>query len=246
MGLVANRGGRGWGDFICSRRAEKANNTMIERNSNKDRKHTPRDDAYLIGGFAAGIGLVGTAVAHEAWPLLVGFIVGAIAYSAIVIVQIAHEHRIESAEKAGAIEVAKIQAAKAPAGNVIDGSARVIPNIMAPKSEQQQLNFIKLIDNGVATNIPRHWMYMLPDGSEARGDIIEAIIDGAFDKDKDSSIDLRDYIRTRYKVEFSNQSYTKAVKALQQVGAVDKSGKWLIDGEATNGVLRKMRESCLG
>lgn len=210
----------------------------------KKRDHTPRDDAYLIGGLSAGIGIVGTAVAHDAWPLLVGIIVGGIAYSAIVIVQIAHEHKIESAEKAGAIEVAKIQAAKAPQSNVIDGSARVIPNIMAPK--QQELNYIKLIDNGVATNIPRHWMYMLPDGSEARGDIIEAIIDGAFDDKKDSSVELRDYIRTRYKVEFSNQSYGRAFRALQQVGAIDKTGKWLIGCDAADGVLRKMRESCLG
>ena len=81
---------------------------MIKTNDNQERKRTPRDDGYLIAGFAAGIGLLGTAIAHEAWPLLVGVIVGGIACSAIVVMQIIHEHKMQATEVAGDIEIKKI------------------------------------------------------------------------------------------------------------------------------------------
>ena len=111
-----------------------------ERQTDNQRKHTPRDDAYLAGSFFVGVGLAWGWAAESTAPIIVGLCVGVIVYVAIVIAQIRHEHRMAEMQAQGQIDVEKIEAGRRllpPPTNVIDVTPKpppqLPPNIMAPK-----------------------------------------------------------------------------------------------------------------
>lgn len=209
----------------------------------KSQSERMRDDVYLVVCIVAGIGLVASAYEFSAWPFIISLIVCVGLWGLLIGTQIMHERELEKAREAGRVEVRKIIATKRPSDNAIVGTARVVqlpPNYMPP-SPQPELAFRKLIENETTRMLPpKYWTYTLPDGTQARGDLITAIANGAFDEDRDKDLEFRDYVRAQYHVEFSNRSYGDAIKALRYAGAIDKEGRWIIDHEQVTDLLGRM------
>lgn len=87
------------------------------------------------------------------------------------------------------------------------------------------------------------WMYRLPDGREARGDILEGIIEHAWDDYSDGDFeDFRSYLRSRG-FAFSNAGYRAACDVMRREGLMDESGK-LTTGQADSEIaIERMRAS---
>jgi len=200
-----------------------------------------RDDIYLITSIIVSIGVVMTAVLFSEWPFLISLCAAALVWWRMVSKQIDRDHEIQKIREVGAVDVQKIEAAKKPS-NVIEGQAvQKFPNFMGPVAQIEAPKWTKVIQNDATKIVVRRkWMWMLNNGEEARGDLIEAIVAAAFTP-KDEKEDLRDFIRRKYRIEFGNAAYTKACKALQEVRAVDSSQNWLIECDAADALLEQMR-----
>lgn len=212
---------------------------MVQDND-KNKGYSTAAYLLVVMTFAVGAGL--TAMYEAPHPLAVCMVLATVEMGVYIATEIHHKRAIKTMQTQGRIEVNKIAAAKALSqpSNVINGTAYPIPNIMPPKG-QPQLEYRKLIEgDGPVRYLPKNWTYRLSNGSVARGDLIEAIVAAAHD-DVETQLPFRDYVRTQYKVEFSNDSYTRALLALEGEGAMDKAGKWLIEHEEVPELLDRMR-----
>lgn len=136
-----------------------------ERQTDNQREHTPRDDAYLAGSFFVGVGLAWGWAAESTAPIIVGLCVGVGVYVAIVVAQIRHEHRMAEMKAQGKIDVEKIEAAKKPAGQQVIDAQPVIqlpPNIMAPKLNPPMVQ--------VPTGTRNHQRFVVPQVEPEVGD----------------------------------------------------------------------------
>lgn len=86
------------------------------------------------------------------------------------------------------------------------------------------------------------WTYRLPDGREARGDLIEAIIEHAWD-DYDSAeyADYRAYLRHKCGIQFSNAAYRTASDALEREGLLDPHGRLTTGQAEAERMIERMR-----
>lgn len=86
------------------------------------------------------------------------------------------------------------------------------------------------------------WMYRLPDGRTARGDLVEAIImHGWDDYDSTQYPDLRSYVRAASGVGFGNDSYRMALDALEREGICDSAGRFQVNQMQAQRLLTIMR-----
>lgn len=213
---------------------------MVQNNDNKKEGYSAA--AYLVAAATLAAGVVLTALYDTPHPTAVGMVLAVIEMVIYIATEIHHKRSIKTMQTQGKIEVNKIAATKSPTqlSNVIDGTARPVPNVMPPKP-QPQLEYRRLLDgDDEARYLPRQWTYRISNGSIARGDVIEAIIAASHDN-VETNLTLRDYIRTKYKMEFGNEQYSRALTALVEEGAMDKSGDWLIDVDDTPDLLDRMR-----
>lgn len=214
---------------------------MVQNNNNKQEGYGAA--AYLFVASMLAGGAILSALYNNPDLFAIGIVLSIIAMGIYIATEIRHKRSIKKMQAQGRIEISKITAAKAPAQptNVIDGTAQVVPNFMPPKP-QPQLEYRKLIESDEARYVPRNWTYRLSSGSVARGDLIEALVTAAHDE-RDTNMPLREYVRTQYKIEFGNDSYTRAFTALMEEGATDKSGKWLIEKEDIPELIGRMRSN---
>lgn len=195
--------------------------------------------AYIFAIASVCVGIGASVVFWNPVYVLGASVVGLIGASYLLFTEIHHDRNIESVKTVGEVEVKKIEATHAKLKE-IEGQARVITNWQAPLVSPP-LEYRKLIQGDTTTLLPKSWTYLLKSGEEARGDLIEAIVAAAFD-DHDPSIEMRTHIRNRYQREFGNNSYSKAVRAIQESGAVDKTGDWTIEADSAANLLREMRQ----
>lgn len=89
---------------------------------------------------------------------------------------------------------------------------------------------------------PAGWMYLLPDGRQARGDLIEAIIMHGWDSyDPSQYPDLRSYVRAASGVGFGNDSYRNALDALKREGVCDEAGRFSVRQDEAQRILTLVR-----
>jgi TM2 domain-containing membrane protein YozV len=89
---------------------------------------------------------------------------------------------------------------------------------------------------------PAGWAYRLPDGQQARGDLIEAIVRHGWDAyDSAQFPDLRSYVREVSSVGFRNDAYRLALEALKREGVCDESGRFTVNQPEAQRLLTLMR-----
>jgi hypothetical protein len=87
------------------------------------------------------------------------------------------------------------------------------------------------------------WMYRLPDGRQARGDVLEAIVEHAWDEyDSAQFDDFRTYLRSLGH-SFSNASYRTASDALEREGLMNEHGKLTTGQDEAERIIERMRVS---
>lgn len=85
------------------------------------------------------------------------------------------------------------------------------------------------------------WMYRLPDSREARGDLVEGIIEHGWDEyDSGKFGDFRTYLRA-CGLAFSNASYRSAYDALEQEGLVNAAGNLITRQDEAERIIERMR-----
>lgn len=85
------------------------------------------------------------------------------------------------------------------------------------------------------------WLYGLPDGRQARGDLIEAIVRHGWDTyDPAQYPDLRSYVRAASGVGFGNDSYRNALDALKREGVCDEAGRFSVRQDEAQRILALM------
>lgn len=89
---------------------------------------------------------------------------------------------------------------------------------------------------------PAGWAYRLPDGTQARGELIEAIVQHGWDA-YDPSIypDLRSYVREVSSAGFRNEAYRDAMNALKREGVCDEAGRFSVRQDEAQRIVALMR-----
>lgn len=89
---------------------------------------------------------------------------------------------------------------------------------------------------------PAGWAYRLADGTQARGDVIEAIVRHGWDVyDPAVYPDLRTYVREVSSAGFRNEAYRDAMKALKREGLCDDAGRFMVNQQEAQRMLSLMR-----
>ena len=211
------------------------------------RIETRRNISAMCLTVAAICGIGGGILALVAWDvgwLAVGIVIGICVVLWLVLTETNHTRDIEKTQITHAHEIEKIKANPQP----IDAAYRIGPattNWQAPVTAKlPEPQWTTLIQGENKKQMVRYrWSYGLNDGTEARGDLIEGIVAGAFDG-HDQTIDIRDHIRRKYRIEFGNASYSRAIRALQESGAIDRNGNWLVQTDSVDALLSRMRDGC--